>query len=157
MAAVRRGQANAVYGCNQALESRGRSAVVTPRRTAMSSARMLTAISAGVTAPMSRPMGECTRSRHSIGMPSSDERGANARHLGAAADQAEVLQVAGGQRPHGFEIALVPAGHDDDVGRCGDVGAMQPLGERFDDDLVLRRESGQRLANFSRSSMTCTR
>src|SRR4051812_7020048 len=44
--------------------------VSTPWATAMSSARMLTAISAGVTAPISRPIGEWTRCRHSGGMPS---------------------------------------------------------------------------------------
>ena len=46
----------------------------TPRRTAISWATMLMAISAGVTAPMSRPIGACTRSRHSAGMPSSARR-----------------------------------------------------------------------------------
>ena len=42
-----------------------------PRRMAISSATMLIAISAGVIAPMSRPIGACTRCRHSAGMPSA--------------------------------------------------------------------------------------
>src|SRR5271157_2504251 len=40
------------------------------RRTAIISATMATAISSGVSAPISRPMGECTRSRRSAGTPS---------------------------------------------------------------------------------------
>src|SRR5437763_1764968 len=40
-----------------------------PCFTAMSSARMLTAISCGVTAPMSRPIGAWTRDSNSFGMP----------------------------------------------------------------------------------------
>ena len=74
--------------------------VSTPRRTAISSARMLIAISAGVTAPMSRPIGACTRSqalgRHALG----EQRVVDARDLRPAADQAEVFEVARGQRAH---------------------------------------------------------
>ena len=46
----------------------------------------------------------------------------------------EVLQIARRERAHGLEVALVSARDDDDVGRGRDVGAMQPLGDRLDDD-----------------------
>ena len=68
-------------------------------------------------------------------MPSSTSALADAGDFGAAANQPEVPQVARGERAHGLEIALVSAGDDHDVRRARDVGAMQPLGKRLDDDV----------------------
>ena len=61
-----------------------------PCLTAISSATMLTAISCGVMAPMSRPIGACTFASRSAGRPSSLQRVEDPPHLGLAADEAEV-------------------------------------------------------------------
>jgi len=89
---------------------------ILPCLTAISSARMLTAISCGVTAPMVEADGRVhvleRIGRHRV----RGELVVNARHLGAAADEAEVSQLAGRQRPQRFEVVRVPARDDDDVG-----------------------------------------
>ena len=100
------------------------------------------AISAGVTAPISRPTGACTRSRHSGGMPSARSAVVDARDLRAAADQAEILEIARRQRAHRFEIVLMAAREDDDVRGRRQVGAVQPLRDGLDDDLGARKAIG---------------
>ena len=87
---------------------------------------MLTAISCGVTAPMSRPIGACTLlqliGRHAVG----GERVVDARDLGAAADEPEIAKVARRQRAQRFEVVGVAARHDDDVGVRRELGALDP-------------------------------
>ena len=61
--------------------------------------------------------------------------------LRPAADQAEILQVAGGERAHRVEIVGVPARHHDNERRNRQLGAMQPLGDRLGDDFLGGREA----------------
>ena len=106
------------------------SASALPRRTAISSAVMLTAISCGVTAPRSRPIGAWMRaSRSGSTPPSRHQLFVEARDLGAAADQAHVAQLARRERAQGVEVVAVAAGHDHGVGRAGQRRARQPLRE----------------------------
>ena len=65
-----------------------------------------------------------------------EEHGADARDFGAAADEAEVAQIARCERAHRLEIALVSARDDHDVGGRRNLGAMQPVGDGLDDDVV---------------------
>ena len=108
---------------------------------AISSARMLMAISAGVMAPMSRPIGRVHAAealeRHAFGL----ERVEDARDLRAAADQAEVAQVARGQRAERVEVVGVAARDDDDVGGRRQLGAMQPRADVVDFDRLGSREA----------------
>ena len=128
-------------------------AVSAPRRTAISSARMLTAISAGVTAPISNPIGACTPSRHSAAcLP--QQRVVDARDLRAAADQSEIAEIRVRERAHRVEVVLMAARDDHYECAGGNVGAVQPFGNRSTTTSAPGKRSA--LANFSRSSMTCS-
>ena len=70
--------------------------------------------------------------RHPLG----EERVVNPLHFRLAPDQSEISQVARGERAQRVEVVRMSARHDDDVGIGGKIGAMEPLGNRFDDDLV---------------------
>ena len=85
------------------------------------------------------------------------QRVVDARHLGAAADQAEIAQVARRQRAQRFEIVGVAARDDDDVGvrRKLRVRASQAGMSSTTTSVAVGKRS--RLANFSRSSTTWTR
>jgi len=126
-----------------------------PRRTATSSATMLTAISSGVTgrsaARWGRGPGRSTRRRAFSG-----ERVEDARDLGAAADHADVAEGPPGQRAHRGEVVGVSPGHDDDVAAGGSPAAAR---QRRDVRHVTSSADGNRsrFANVSRSSSTCTR
>src|SRR3954471_5307433 len=63
-----------------------------------------------------------TLARHALSL----ERLEDARHLGAAADQPEVAQVAGGEGAQRLEVMGVAARDDDGVGARWQLGAMQP-------------------------------
>src|SRR5688572_25088223 len=54
--------------------------------------------------------------------------------LRPAADQAEISKVARGQRPHRVQVVSVAAGHDHHEGRRGELGAVEPVGDRLGDD-----------------------
>src|SRR3982750_1195103 len=60
------------------------------------------------------------------------ERLEDARDLGPAADQADVAQIARGERAQCFEVVGVAAGHDHRVGGRRQVGAMQPRADIVD-------------------------
>jgi hypothetical protein len=75
--------------------------------------------------------------RHALG----EQNRTDARDFRAASDEAQIAQIARGERPHGFEIVLVASRDDHDVRGAGDLGSVQPLGDRFDDDRVGIRES----------------
>ena len=89
--------------------------------------------------------------------PVRRQRVVDARDLGAAADQAEVAQLARRQRAQRLEIVGVAARDDHDVGvrRQSACARARPGCRRRRS----RRRSGKRsrLANFSRSSTTWTR
>ena len=60
----------------------------------------------------------------------------DARDLGAAADQAEIPQIARAERTQRFEVVRVAPRDDDDVGRWRQVGAVKPAADVIDDDAV---------------------
>ena len=64
----------------------------------------------------------------------------NPSDLGPAADETEVAQVARRQRPQGFQIVGVAAGHDDHIGVRGQSGSRDPRGDVFRHDLGGVRE-----------------
>ena len=103
---------------------------------------MLIAISAGVIAPMSSPMGAWMRSRHAAGMPSASERIVDADHLGAASYQSEVAEIARGQRADRIEVVLMPAGQHGDVLGRGNPPLCEPVGNRLDHDLRAGKAPG---------------
>jgi hypothetical protein len=103
--------------------------VVTPRRVAISSARMLIAISPGVTAPMSRPIGAWTRSRHSASASPRPAARADPRHLRAAADEAQVAEVARRERAHASRSCWWPRVRIVDVGGRWESRALEPRGD----------------------------
>ena len=89
--------------------------LVAPRRTAISSAVMLMAISSGVSAPISSPTGACTRSNFSGGNAFALERLIDGEHLALAADHADVARLgAHGPAEHAHVVA-VPARDDHQV------------------------------------------
>ena len=128
-----------------------------PRRTAISSARMLTAISCGVTAPRSRPIG-AWMPREALRVDAlADQHVVDARHLGAAADEADVAQVAGDHRAQRVEVVAVAAGDDHRRSdEAGSVGAASHAGTSSTTTSVAVGKRS-RLAKASRSSTTCTR
>ena len=102
---------------------------------------MLTAISCGVTAPMSRPIGAWTRFSASAGIRSSLQRLVDARDLGAAADQAEIAQVARRQRAQRVEVVGVAARDDRRRRRAAGARARDPGRDVLGDDLGRVREA----------------
>ena len=114
---------------------------------------MLTAISSGVTAPISKPIGACTRERAFRRHGFLEEYIVNPLDLGFAADEADVLQIPRGQCAESIQIVSVSARHDHGVGIGGEVGAVQPVGML---STTTSSASGKRsrFANFSRSSST---
>ncbi len=112
-----------------------------PCLTAMSSARMLTAISCGVTAPISRPM-RCMHTlerfhRHAVG----SERLIDPSDLGPASDEAQVAQLTRRKRTKCFEVVGMSAGHDDDVSVERKAGMRQPGRDVLGHDLGGGRET----------------
>src|SRR5215470_1445337 len=99
---------------------------ILPCLTAISSARMLTAISCGVTAPISRQIG-----RQLI----RDELIVDARDFRPAADETEVTELTRCQRPQRLEIVRVAARHDDRVPVHGKSGPGDPRRDVLDDHL----------------------
>ena len=86
-------------------------------RTWISSATMLTASSSGVSAPMSRPIGECTRARSSSPNPASSERLDDARPLAPARHEADVAGRGAHRLQEDVDVVRVAASDNDNV--CG--------------------------------------
>ena len=96
---------------------------------------MLTAISCGVMAPMSRPIGAWTRGSASGVGAFLPQRVEDALHLGPAADQADVSQLRRRERAQRVEVVLVAARDDDRVGRGRQLVGLQPRRNVVDDDV----------------------
>ncbi len=100
-------------------------------RTWMSSAAMLTAISSGVSAPMERPIGACTRARSSAENPSSPRSAIGLRDLAPATYHAYVRRGSPeGLRKHGLVVRVAPR-DDDQIAVLVDVqGRDHPFERR---------------------------
>ena len=98
---------------NQLMWGSARSAL---RRMAMSSATMETAISSGVTAPMSRPTGECTRSKSS-GLSLQRQFAEDGDGFAVGADHADVARRGLHGPAQNAHVVAMAARGDDDVGR----------------------------------------
>ena len=117
---------------------------------------MLTAISCGVTAPRSRPIGAWMRSSSAGStFDFGQQLVVEPRHLGAAANQADVAQVARRERAQRVEIVAMTARHDHRVGGRGNLRLREPGGMS---STTTDAANGKRsvFANAARSSMTCT-
>ena len=128
---------------------------ILPCFTAISSARMLTAISCGVIAPMSRPIGAWMPLRRSRRQPFLQQLVVDPLHLRLAADEAEVAQGRRGQRAQRVEVVGVAARDDHGVRRRRQLVGGDPVGI-LSTWTSIPSPKRSVLANFSRSSMTCT-
>ena len=108
---------------------------VLPARTWISSATMLTASSSGVSAPMSSPMGECTRSIAVVGEPGLAQRLDDLRPLAPARHEPDVPRRRAQRLDEHVDVVGVAASDDDDVGGVVHADALERVVERTQDDL----------------------
>ena len=101
----------------------------------MSSATMLTAISCGVTAPMSNPIGRVHAGELLEGGEAfAEQLIVDAGDLRAAADEPEVAELERGQVLQRVEVVAMPARDDDRIGRGRQRGLPEPGRNVVDDD-----------------------
>ena len=132
----------------------GRLAVGDARRTAMISAAMLTAISAGVTAPMSSPIGAWTCASRSGGTPARSSSSKMRDDLPLRPDQPEVPSRRPDHRRQRLPVAAVAAGDDDDIGLLVDRVLRKFGVDRAHAAVRAGEPSGD--AKSARSSITVT-
>ena len=115
--------------------SRSTAQPLRPERTCTISAAMLTASSAGVSAPMPRPIGVCTPAMASSLKPASASAASMRARLRAAAHDADVAGAQAQRLLEHAEVVHVPARDDDDVGALVHADGRERALERPHDDL----------------------
>ena len=111
-----------------------------PRRQISSSAAMLNAISSGVSARRSSPMGACTRASVSRRHPVAQEVAEDRAHLAGAADHADIARRRIQRRAQHLLVRAMPACNDHDGGHGIGAALRRSLGHLADERLHALRQ-----------------